>query len=270
LAVAFSPDGENLAYAGGGGSVIIRRVAQRSNRIVIHDGPFLVRSLAFSPNSRHLAGATVNEELPEESDVIVWNVPKGKRIARLDKHPRCAHCLAFSPDGKLLAVGVHGGFKLWNVKQRGPWQSTSFHSRSRPGSLALERPKGLPPIDAVTGAAFSPDSNTLMLLVRKSELYSWELNKQRVVGESCRKVGKVLASVDFLTQNDQVVTCGFQLAKGRIRGEVCIWDIKHRTVIAEIASMTGQQRGLLKSCVSLDGKIIAAMENFRIWVWKVV
>ena len=190
FALAFSPDGKHLAYAGANGCMIIRRLAPPTDRTFIQDGVFLVRSLAFSPDSRHLAGATVAEELPEESDVIVWGITRGKRVARLDKHPPCAHCLAFSPDGKLLAVGVHGGFKLWSVKKREPWQAASFYARQQPGRLTVKRPEGLPPIDAVTGAAFSPDGKSILLLVRKSELFRWEIDKERVVGHPCRKAEK--------------------------------------------------------------------------------
>jgi WD40 repeat protein len=249
--------------------VTIRSPKRASEGVVIQGGPFLVTTLEFSPDSRLLAAATVADELPEESDVIVWDTATGKRVAILDKHPRCAHCLAFSPDAKFLAVGVHGGFKLWKVNKRGTWQADSFHARCPPGTFTLERPKGLPPIDAVTGAAFAPDGNSILLLVRKSELFRWELDKQRVVGQSCRKAGKRINLVGFLPQNEHVVTCGFQLTKGRIRGEVCIWDIERRRVICEVPCLTGRMNGLLKGCLSTDGKVIAAMENFRIWVWEV-
>ena len=67
--------------------MVIRCLAQPTGCTVIQDGAFLIRSLAFSPDSRYLAGATIAEELPEESDVIVWDIAKGKRVARLEKHP---------------------------------------------------------------------------------------------------------------------------------------------------------------------------------------
>jgi WD40 repeat protein len=251
--------------------VTIRIPKRASEQVVIPGGLFLVTALKFSPDSRLLAAATVKSAEPfAEHDVIVWDVARGKRAARLGKHPRCAHCLAFSPDGTFLAVGVHGGFKLWKVNKRGSWQANAFHDRRRPGNpFTVERPDGLPPIDAVTSASFTPDGNSILLLVRKSELFRWEVDKQRVVGQSCRIPGKVMNTVSLLPQNGQAVTSGFQLTRGRIRGEVCIWDVKRRTVVAAVATTAGRQHGLLKSCVSADGKIIAAMENFRIWVWDV-
>jgi len=67
--------------------------------------------MVFSPDGKLLAGAT------HEGPVWVWGVEDGKELAILNVPPLGARALAFSPDGRALAV-VHAkgtGMQLWDV-----------------------------------------------------------------------------------------------------------------------------------------------------------
>lgn len=78
-----------------------------------------IEALAVSPNGRHFATSDV------AGDVLVWDVNKSKPVRELDIGFSGDDAIAFSPDGKTLAVGgrnqnlflfdVESGTKLWQL-----------------------------------------------------------------------------------------------------------------------------------------------------------
>ncbi len=144
-ALAFSPDGKSLA-AGDDFSISIWEVnSGRELRRFYVSTAAEVRYLAFSPDGRHLASWTFspiygsghersgdedrcpNVNKPgfcEARDVTVWDVAEGKflfnvlrpQIDKPDVRTQYSWHVAFSPDGKTLAVGVdHFEMQLWDV-----------------------------------------------------------------------------------------------------------------------------------------------------------
>jgi hypothetical protein len=111
----------------------------------VREGPEVVWSVAFSPDGKTLASASVL------GSVFLWDVKSGKRTAVLqrfnpmgreeDINP--AWSVAFSPDGSLLAVGTLRGLKLWDVK-------------NGERLVAVSQPPA-----SVWSVAFSPDGKTL-------------------------------------------------------------------------------------------------------------
>jgi WD40 repeat protein len=75
-----------------------------------HSG--LVLGLAYSPDGRTLASASA------DGSARLWDVATGKHVATLQSPAARAHCVAFAPDGKSLAVGYgsdRGLVEVWDL-----------------------------------------------------------------------------------------------------------------------------------------------------------
>jgi WD40 repeat protein len=142
-AVVFSPDGKTLAAGGGKvttvgrsglGWVRLWEVATGRLRFFVEGqefsdqdleggGPEMVQSVAFSPDGKTLATASLF------GSVLLWDLRSGKRTATLqafdpdsmaEENFNPAFSVAFSPDGNILAVGTLRGLRFWDVKSGRP------------------------------------------------------------------------------------------------------------------------------------------------------
>jgi len=97
---AFSPDSRLLAVSSANGTVTIRRTQDGSEQISMRCHDMFAAPVAFSPDGRTLAtGCTVEEY----GMVRLWDVASGSLQASWP-YPVGVYSVAFSPDGKLLAV----------------------------------------------------------------------------------------------------------------------------------------------------------------------
>jgi WD40 repeat protein/serine/threonine protein kinase len=112
LGVAFSPDGERIASAGGDGAIRIwnSRTGEVIQQFPAHTDS--VVSVAFHPTGKHIASVGADNQ------VKVWDLTTRREVfdgpCDAGRKFGTACTAAFSPDGRLLAAGSDGVVRLWD------------------------------------------------------------------------------------------------------------------------------------------------------------
>ncbi|REK21255.1 MAG: hypothetical protein DWQ45_23030 [Planctomycetota bacterium] len=124
----FSPDGQMIVTASHDGTVRLWNTSDGSpiGDPLPHSSPNdlrMVWSVAFHPEGKLLATGTGSYGDPPEREVWIrlWNVETGEQVGRTESMYGGVRCLAFSPDGEMLAsAGLDGNARLWNATTMEP------------------------------------------------------------------------------------------------------------------------------------------------------
>jgi WD40 repeat protein len=114
--VAFSPDGKRLVSGSREGRLLLwDAITGAERRVLMTEGSARIRVAAFSPDGRTIG---IAEPSSEAMAVVLFDAETGEIQTHLFGHALGINCLAFSPDGQILATGgVDGSMKLWYLKQ---------------------------------------------------------------------------------------------------------------------------------------------------------
>ena len=152
LRLSFAPDGKTVATIGD----MLRFWDVPSGKLSLEAslGAEELREIAFSPDAASHLVAVSNQT------VHLWNVADRREERQLkDPDGSSSSCLAFSPDGKILAkpAGFEGAIQLWRIADGRPLERLTGKNRS------------------VHSLAFSPDGKHLAATGGEGHLTIWNL-----------------------------------------------------------------------------------------------
>jgi WD40 repeat protein len=234
-ALAFSPDGERLACAGDTEAVLWGpRSGKRLATLAGHCGS--IQALAFSPDGELLACASEGQLFGHEmmwakgGEVLVWDVARAKRkqVLGMSRTPKLT--LAWSPDGKVLAVASGDNVvRLWDMATGQPHRRVLRHKGPR-------------------AIAFSPDGR-MLATAGEDGTRLWDLQTMKL-HRTLR--GEEIFSIAF-------APTGHLLAVGS-RAELVLYDTatgKRLTVLEKCAA----DLGVSTIAFSPDGNTLARGSN---------
>jgi WD40 repeat protein/serine/threonine protein kinase len=236
--IAFSPDGQRLASVGSDDSVILTEVAsgRRLGSWQMPKGLSLWRA-AFSPDDRVLAITTY------EGIYFLDPLTAGQVLRHLKVESRYVKCLAFSPDGKLLATGEGdlaasdtGRIQLWDVA-----------TGERLGEL-----EGHP--EPIFGLAFSPDGSRLFSVSQDRTARVWDL--------STRQEALTLRGHTDTVRGLVLDPSGHLLATSSSDGTVRLWDATpaERSGPELLHTLTGHAEPVFSVAFGADGRTAFSLD----------
>ncbi len=236
----FSPDGRFLVSWGPYGKFGLWDMSDRS--LVAHVGYGAnSATAAISPDGGTLA---VTLGRADVDDVLLWDVERRAAIGPPLIIGHVVDALAFSPDGRLLAVGrADGTVDLWDI-HRGEAIGQSLDASDPADTSLLFSPDGR--ILAVGGS----DDGVITL---------WDMESYEPLGGPLRGHDRVATGLAFSAD-------GRSLASAGVDEAVILWDITERTTLAR-ALRGGHSSIVASTAVSVAGLVASGDSGGRIVVW---
>ena len=222
-------------------------------------------SLTFSPDGTLLASASADNTfislIRGKPVIILWNLKADKPIWQsLSGHDLSVNCLAFSPDGALLASGSSDKtIILWDVESRQPiatlapdhpgWvYSLAFSPNGRilasgdsDGVVILWDLDSLSPTSQpltaaewwITGLAFSPDETTLVASTDNGDILLWDVKTQELIGQLFSGYAYAVYSIAWSPD-------GETLAAGDNNGAITLWPASPHAWVEALCQRIGR------------------------------
>jgi RNA polymerase sigma factor (sigma-70 family) len=194
--------------------------------------PATVTAVAFSPDGASLAYGTRGQF------VTVWDIGPHRQRTTMAWPAGAVFCVAFAPNGELLAAAGGAEFLDEGNKMGGV---TLFDAASGKAMTTLGGIR-----DTVTSVAFAPDGKTLASGGFDKAVRAWDVGTGREVWRSTGH-SRVVRSVAFSPD-------GRTLASGSFDGTVKLWDA---ATGKEVATLQGPGGGILSVAFSPDGRLLA-------------
>jgi WD40 repeat protein len=195
--------------------------------------------------------------------------------------------VAFSPDGRHVAVGSDGELSLWRPRRLEDKRAAMSHAPEEAWSVAFSRDGRL----LVSGGDNEIDKNCLRVWERKTGRLLWtgRSHEELVTCVACSPSGEIIASGSFdktvklwnersgevlatLPGHEAKVLClafspdGRILATGGRDGRICLWDVGSRQ---HLRSLSGGPEHIRAIVFSLDGRRLITSSDPMVRFWDV-
>jgi WD40 repeat protein len=238
--VLFSADSKRLAAAGQDRRGRVWDAATGKELFILRGHKYSIVSVAFSPDGRHLASASMTFPYTGQppGEVKVWDTDTGKELPLTFKgHKQGVSRIAYSPDGSRLAASAWDVVIVWDA-------ATGRHTLSIPragGPVAFspdgQRLAAIKDHRAVTlwdartgqemltllgkaglfGLAFSPDGKRLATDSRDGSVKVWDTT----TGEEILTLRTGVSQVNTLAFSPD----GTRLATANLGDTAMVWDV---------------------------------------------
>ena len=204
-ALAISPDGQFLAFAGESKGIYVWNRTESKLVVELTGHTDIVTGLAFSPDGKTLASSS------HDKTVKLWDTAAWTERKTLAGHTGWVFGLAFAPDGRTLATGSYDKtIRLWDVVGGDVKATLKDHSAG------------------VRTVAFSPDGKFLASAGSDRIIRVWDVAEGKVI-QQLKGHKSAVRSVTFSPD-------GKTLASGSEDRTVKLWD--HATG-KELRTLTG-------------------------------
>lgn len=183
-AVALSPDGKILVTGDKNGVMRLWDLETAREVRSIAGPKREIGCLAFHPSGQLLASCNF-----EGHAAILWDPATGAEKARVSWEDGNAWAVAFSPDGRTLAIGGTGETILWDVDTRANVASL----KNRCGAAVV---------------AFAPDGKTLAVGTFVDGIQLWDLTTNKKTGSLGRQAEEWVRSVAFAVDGKALASVG--------------------------------------------------------------
>jgi WD40 repeat protein len=246
LSTTFSPDGRLLASGAEDSTVKLWDAGTGRELRTFHGHTSSVHDVAFSADGSLLASAG-----GADGTVRLWDVATGWGIRTLGGHSGEVEveCVAFSPDGELIAAGV--------------WESFSYRGYvgeavvvwSVEDGEALAKPKGAH-FSRVRTLAFSEDGRHLAWAEGDRNVGMWDVASRRVLHWDQLRIGHEdpVWSVAF-SPDGALLASGLGNMQKTQDPSVILWDV---ATGREVRRLAGHSSSVLALAFSVDGRLLAS------------
>ena len=235
--IAFSPNGELLATASGD-LIIIWDTEIWQPQLTLHEDVFVMKTLAFSPDSQHLAAASY-DYTRQTYQAAVWDMNTGHQQWRVTDTVG-GTALSWSPNGQTLVVGGTETITFYVAKT-----GERVHTLASPGWNISWAPGGV-------------------------ALASADLHQETITIWNTENMQQVIQPVHEMTYHGSWVTWSADwayFASGEENGLVQLYDM---TTGKPLYTLSGHQDSICSLVFSMDNTMLATGSgDGSIIVWDI-
>lgn len=244
LALACSFDGKRLAITDGRFKVKVLDAFTGQEYFQLTDTSNYISSVSFSPDGKKLLTGSRGAMASGR----IWDGVTGQQLVMI---PGDSHAAAFSPDGRVVAVGVYISANLSHTK-RNEFQLILADSATGERIRVLADHS-----DAIYAAAFSPEGKRLAVGCGDGTVKLWEVSTGREIARLTGH-GAAVKTLAFSPDGSRLATAGQE-------GLVRLWDI---TLGIELLALRVHTDEVTAVAFSPDGRSLASTSldgTVRFW-----